>query len=71
MPSIRCATPCAVVMIMQVLSIWRDAVAHKPQEHAIIEGHNDLCPKSEDDHMAKSRYADATKGRSQDRDVCP
>ena len=23
---------------MQVLSIWRDAVAHKPQEHAIIEG---------------------------------
>ena len=23
---------------MRVLSIWRDAVAHKPQEHAIIEG---------------------------------
>ena len=23
---------------MQVLSIWRDAVSHKPQEHAIIEG---------------------------------
>lgn len=23
---------------MQVLSIWSDAVAHKPQEHAIIEG---------------------------------
>ena len=23
---------------MQVVSIWRDAVAHKPQEHAIIEG---------------------------------
>ena len=23
---------------IQVLSIWRDAVAHKPQEHAIIEG---------------------------------
>ena len=46
---------------MQVLSIWRDAVAHKPQEHAIMRVHNDLCPKSEDDHMAKSRYADATK----------
>ena len=26
-----------------------------------MRARNDLCPKSEDDHMAKSRYADATK----------